>query len=78
MSVSPLSSFLHQAFGQQPDWMVLVSLPPLGLSLVTTGQLEALSTLSPHSHSHSCLKETLPSPAFGLWSLSRATRQQIA
>ena len=60
MSVTPLSSFLHQAFGQQPDWMVLVSLPPLGLSLVTTGQLEALSTLSPYSHSHSCLEETLP------------------
>ena len=47
MSVSPLSSFLHQAFGQQPDWLALVSLTPLGLSLVTAGQLAALGTLPP-------------------------------
>ena len=64
MSVSPLSSFLHQAFGQQPDWMVLVSLPPLGLSLVTTGQLEALSTLSPFTQPL-LLKRNTPFP--GLW-----------
>lgn len=78
MSVSPLSSFLHQAFGQQPDWVVLVSLPPLGLSLVTAGQLEALSTLFPPFTQPLLLRRNTPSPAFGLWSLSGATRQQTA
>lgn len=77
MSVSLLSSFLHQAFGQQPDWMVLVSLTPLGLSLVTTGQLAALSTLSPPFTRPLLLRRNTPSPVFGLWSLSGATRQQI-
>lgn len=76
MSVSPLSSFLHQAFGQQLDWLALVSLTPLGLSLVTAGQLAALSTLPPHSQATPAYKKH-SLPVFGLWSLSGATREQI-